>query len=220
MMSRPLLITDCDEVLLHMVVPFRQWLADDHDIEFDFTIRGFVGAMRHARTGREVASEKAWELLGSFFETEMHRQEPAPGAVAALARIAQYGNIAILTNLMDHRREARMAQLEKHGIVHPVNTNQGPKGGAIRRLVDEYEPSVAVFVDDIHQHHESAAEHVPGIWRLHMVCEPGVAPHVECAFEMGHAHARIDGWDDAAEWIIKRFEEGRPAPMMKLEKHI
>ena len=26
-MSRPLLITDCDEVLLHMVAPFRDWLV-------------------------------------------------------------------------------------------------------------------------------------------------------------------------------------------------
>ena len=26
-MSRPLIVTDCDEVLLHMVVPFRDWLT-------------------------------------------------------------------------------------------------------------------------------------------------------------------------------------------------
>ena len=33
-MSRPLLISDCDEVLLHMVAPFRDWLAETQGIEF------------------------------------------------------------------------------------------------------------------------------------------------------------------------------------------
>ena len=34
-MSRPLLITDCDEVLLHMVRHFGVWLRESHDIDFD-----------------------------------------------------------------------------------------------------------------------------------------------------------------------------------------
>jgi hypothetical protein len=34
-MSRPLVISDCDEVLLHMVAPFQAWLKANHDIDFD-----------------------------------------------------------------------------------------------------------------------------------------------------------------------------------------
>ena len=33
-MSKPLIITDCDEVLLHMVAPFRDWLGEAHGIDF------------------------------------------------------------------------------------------------------------------------------------------------------------------------------------------
>ena len=33
-MSRPLLITDCDEVLLHMVAHFGAWLDEAHDLDF------------------------------------------------------------------------------------------------------------------------------------------------------------------------------------------
>ena len=33
--GRPLIITDCDEVLLHMVVPFAEWLDEAHGIHFD-----------------------------------------------------------------------------------------------------------------------------------------------------------------------------------------
>ena len=32
-MKRPLVITDCDEVLLHMVRHFRDWLAAEHAID-------------------------------------------------------------------------------------------------------------------------------------------------------------------------------------------
>ena len=27
--GRPLVVTDCDEVLLHMVAPFRDWLGEE-----------------------------------------------------------------------------------------------------------------------------------------------------------------------------------------------
>ena len=37
-MSRPLVVTDCDEVLLHMVRHFREWLGEAHAI--DFTLDG------------------------------------------------------------------------------------------------------------------------------------------------------------------------------------
>ena len=33
-MTRPLVVTDCDEVLLHMVRHFRDWLGAEHGIEF------------------------------------------------------------------------------------------------------------------------------------------------------------------------------------------
>ena len=50
-MSRPLIITDCDEVLLHMVVPFRDWLDEVHEVHFDLTNHGFVDALRRKACG-------------------------------------------------------------------------------------------------------------------------------------------------------------------------
>ena len=44
-MNRPLLITDCDEVLLHMVAHFDAWLGEVHDIDFAFESGNFGGAM-------------------------------------------------------------------------------------------------------------------------------------------------------------------------------
>ena len=204
-MSRPLVITDCDEVLLHMIVHFRDWLGEEHDIEFRLEGHDFAHALRNRDDGSAVPIEKIWDLLNGFFDSEMHRQTPIDGAVAALNALGEEADVVILTNLSDHRREDRARQLAGHGIDARVFTNQGPKGPALRAIIEEYRPSRTVFIDDLAQHHQSAADEVPGVFRLHMVGEPLVAPHIPCALEQGHAHARIDRWEEALPWLREKL---------------
>jgi hypothetical protein len=204
---RPLLISDCDEVLLHMVRHFGVWLREAHDISFDMAGGDFVNAMKRA-DGAAVAQAEMWALLDGFFPGEMARQTLVPHAADALGRIAEVADIVILTNLGDHCRDARVAQLAAHGIAHRVETNSGGKGDPVSRLVAEYGAPVTVFVDDLAVHHDSVARHAPGVHRLHMVSEPGLAPHIAPAAQ---AHARIDEWLAAEQWIMARFGDGRPA---------
>lgn len=206
-MSRPLVITDCDEVLLHMVAHFRDWLGEAHEIDFAFDAPDFTTALTRRGTGETVEQKEIWRLLNGFFDTEMERQEPIAGAVEAYGTLAEKADVVVLTNLLDHRQEDRARQLARHGIDVKVYTNQGPKGGAIARILDEYEPSRAVFIDDLSQHHTSAREHAPDIARLHLCGEPGLAPHIACGQKAGDAHARIDNWQDALPWILDRLEE-------------
>ena len=67
---------------------------------------------------------------------------------------------------------------------------------------------MTVFVDDLEHHHESVAEHAPGVFRLHMIADPGLAAQVPPA---PHAHARIDDWAEARAWIEARFAAGLTA---------
>lgn len=126
--------------------------------------------------------------------------------------IGEHADIVVLTNLNDHRQQSRSEQLARFGLHHRVVCNQGPKGEPLKRIVDEHAPSVAIFVDDLPQHHESAAEHAPEVWRLHMVGETALAPHIVCAATAGHAHARIDSWTAALDWVMERIALGVPAP--------
>lgn len=203
---RPLLICDCDEVLLHMVRHFRTWLGEAHAIDFAFT-HDFASAMTRA-DGSRPSREEMWTLLGGFFPAQMHRQTLVPHAREALAMLAESADIVILTNLQDHCQTHRVAQLAEHGIVHRVECNQGGKGEPVARLVAEHGDPVTVFVDDLAVHHESVAVAAPGVHRLHMVAEPEMAGAIPAA---PHAHARIDDWRAAAAWIAARFAEGRPA---------
>ncbi len=208
---RPLLVTDCDEVLLYMVAPFREWLGEIHDIDFDFSGGDFAKALIDRKTREAVQPSDIWPLLNAFFDTEMHRQMPIPGAIEALRTIGEQADIVVLTNLMDHRQVSRSAQLARFGIHHRVVCNQGPKGEPLKRIIDEHAPSVAIFIDDLPQHHESAAQHAPEVWRLHLVGEAALAPHIACAATAGHAHARIDTWNEALDWVLERLTIGAPA---------
>ena len=198
-MSKPLLITDCDEVLLHMVSHFKDWLNEAHACDFAIE-RAFAEPL--TRNGVALARDDIWELLDGFFQTEMNRQTLVPGATAALERLGLQADIVVLTNLGHHFNEARATQLLGHGIAHRVVTNQGGKGDPVARLIAEFDPSVTVFVDDLGQHHASVAQAAPDTWRLHMIAEPIMAKVTPPARE---AHARIDDWDVAVAWIEARF---------------
>ncbi len=202
-MSRPLLITDCDEVLLHMVVPFSQWLDESHDIHFDLDRGDFVGALTHKASGALVQGERIWPLLKGFFETEMHRQQPITGAVEAINALAEHADVVVLTNLTDDARGWRADQLRAVGIDFPVFTNQGGKGELLAQIIADHAPSHTVFVDDLIHQHESVAKHAPDVFRLHMVGEPRIARHIKPA---PSAHARIDDWQAARGWIMDRFQ--------------
>lgn len=204
-MSRPLVITDCDEVLLYMIAPFRTWLDERHDIELDLKTGDFSHSIRHRATGELVEPEQIWQLLGGFFDSEMHRQTPVAGAVKAIAELRDHADVVVLTNLMDHRQDARSRQLAEHGLSLRVFTNQGPKGPALMAILDEYRPSRAFFVDDLAQHHGSVAELAPHVSRLHLCAEPAIAPHIDCAHAAGYAHARIDDWDKALPWLLEKL---------------
>ena len=204
-MTKPLVISDCDEVLLHMVAPYKDWLGEQHGINFVMESSDFSKAMRHASDGRVVEPAEIWRLLGLFFDTQMHRQPAISGAVEGINALAQHADVVILTNLNDDRREARARQLEAVGITARVFTNQGPKGPALKAILDEYQPSRAVFIDDLPQHHGSVMEITPHVGRLHLCGEPMLAPFIDCAHVQGHAHARIDEWDRALPWLLDRI---------------
>ena len=209
-MSRPLVVTDCDEVLLHMIRHFRDWMAEQHGVDFDLSGNPFAEDFLLPGRSEPLTYEEKWQFLDAFFDEEMARQTPIVGAVAAVAELQREADVVVLTNLQDRYNAARAAQLRENGFAARVVTNQGPKGAALKRIVEEFAPSRAVFIDDLAHHHASAAEVLPDISRLHFCGEPAIAPHVACAFAAGHAHARIDTWDEALPWLLETLHGSRP----------
>lgn len=208
-MTRPLVITDCDEVLMHMVVPFAQWADEEHGVIFRMEDTSFANALKRKECGTPLEAAEVWPLLDGFFRTEMARQTPIPGAIEAMAAIAEHADIVVLTNVGPDHQQTRADQLAALGLAAPVIGSRGGKGEPVRRLVDERQPSVAIFIDDLPNHHKSVAIEAPQVWRLHMVGEPAIAEKIPPATD---AHARIDDWNAARDWILARLAEKIPAP--------
>ena len=206
-MSRPLVISDCDEVILHMVAHFKDWLEESQGVDFNLVGGNFGQALRWQESGELVEPNEIWRLLGGFFDTEMDRQLPIAGSVDALNELSEHADVVILTNLVDFRRDKRAEQLAAHGLNARVYTNQGPKGPALQKIIEEYSPSRALFIDDLAQHHLSVMETTPDVVRLHFCGEPMIAGAIDCAHKAGHADARIDVWSEALPWLKDRLEE-------------
>ncbi|MEM9501954.1 MAG: HAD family hydrolase [Pseudomonadota bacterium] len=208
-MSRPLIISDCDEVLLHMVAHFKEWLEESQGVDFNLDDGNFSKALTWRENGEFLQADEVWRMLGGFFDTEMDRQKPIVGAVEAINAVAEHADVVILTNLVDKRRDKRAEQLAAHGIHAQVYTNQGPKGPALQKIIEEHSPTQAIFIDDLAQHHASVKETVPHVGRLHMCGEPMIADAIDCAHKAGHADARIDRWAEALPWLIEKLEQSR-----------
>jgi hypothetical protein len=206
-MTRPLIISDCDEVLLHMVAHFKDWLEESEGVAFNLEGHNFAEALRWQTSGDLLEPADIWKMLGRFFDTQMDSQMPIAGAVEGINTLAEKADIVILTNLVDERREKRAEQLAAVGINARVFTNQGPKGPALKAIIDEYAPTRAVFIDDLAQHHASVAEITPQVTRLHLCGEPMIAHTIDCAHKAGHAQARIDRWDEALPWLLEQLED-------------
>lgn len=201
--GRPLLVTDCDEVLLHMVRHFADWLDEEHDVLFRLDQGDMASALRDKASGAPVPTERVWQYLWGFFESEMHRQTIVPGAIEALGTIGEKADIVVLTNLGEEAREGRIAQLARFGIRHEVVCNRGGKGEPLRSIVARHRAPRHLFVDDLAVHHSSVAKHSPDTHRLHMIAEPSLAAVMAPAQD---AHARIDDWASATPWILERLE--------------
>jgi hypothetical protein len=198
---KPLLILDCDEVILEFAGPFAAWLRAARDVELRFDSFALVGNMRHLDDSRPVDPADFPALLDGFFQHGQHLQAPAEGAIAALTALSAEMDLVVLTNIPHAWRDIRLAHLKALGLDVPVHANDGPKGRMVQALAGD---RPAVFVDDLPPHHSSAAKHAPAVGRLHMVADATLRGLIPAAPD---AHARIDRWDEAQLWI-RGFLEG------------
>ncbi len=192
-MTRPLIISDCDGVLLEFAAPFIAYLASEHGLTLKLDSFALAGNIRDA-AGEPIAPTQFPALLDGFFATHMTTQLPVAGAVAALSMLARDCDIVVLTNIADHHALTRTTELARLGMPFRVIGNHGPKGAPIKALIAEFQPSAAIFIDDLPPHHSSAKKNVPTVHRLHMVAEPPLRSLIPAAID---ADARIDDWDDA-----------------------
>jgi hypothetical protein len=198
--TRPLLICDCDEVLVHFAGPFANWLAAERALELSFESFALAGNIRRKSDGGVVDHSEIGALVDAFFEGAMHGQPAVAGAAEALETLSQHYRVVILSNIRDAFTERRAEQIRAHGMPFPVHCNSGPKGPAVCRLLAEYGAERAVFVDDLPPHHTSVKNDAVHVHRLHMVADPSLRSLIPAAPD---AHIRIDIWAEALPYLSR-----------------
>jgi enamine deaminase RidA (YjgF/YER057c/UK114 family) len=173
-MSRPLVITDCDEVLLYMVAPFRDWLGETHGVDLRHERRRF--RPRHDKLPRQRRAGCTAKTSGGCSTCSSTARciasRPVPGVIDAIAALRAHADVVVLTNLKDHRQEARRRQLAgtwpRPAVYHQPGAERPGAAGDPRRIP----PARAIFIDDLAQHHGSVAELVPHVEPPALCAEP------------------------------------------------
>lgn len=201
--NRPLLICDADEVLVEFIKGLERFL-ERQGLVLDLQSFRIHGNVKYRDSKEPVADERVTRLIDEFFAADTDSLDPVPGAAAALTGLQDEAQVIILSNLPASAREARAANLARHGMHYPVIAGSGPKGNVILPLIQGMRAPV-VFVDDLPPHHASVASVTPHVHRLHFVADERLAKLVPPS---AHAHARIDQWPEAADWIRRVIRKG------------
>lgn len=198
--SRPLLLCDVDEVVVHFLRGLEHWL-DKNGLWLDPASFALNGNIRHKHDNQPLDEEKVGPAIMSFFEELTSSLEVIEGAVPALQALSEHGDIVMLSNLPTEFRQERIENLAGHGLDFPLVTNSGPKGPAIATIAGEHTGPV-VFIDDHTGYLKSASEHLPAATLVHFMQDERFGRHVP---HKPFIHHRTDNWTDAHRHIAAVF---------------
>ncbi len=200
--ARPVIICDVDEVTLHFVRGFEQWL-EEHELWLDPRSYHFEGNVRRRDDGEVIPTHQLKAHMQAFFKARIGSLEAIEGAAEVLAGLSSEAQVVMLTNLPHEYHETRRRNLAGHGMDYPLITNSGPKGPAVAAIAGRGNGD-CVFVDDHADFLESAHEHHPRAELVHFLHDERFAPH---ARQVPQARARVGHWQ-AAEAVIRQALDG------------
>ncbi|MEM0944302.1 MAG: hypothetical protein AAGI70_10170 [Pseudomonadota bacterium] len=187
--GRPLLAVDADEVLVELAAHLKRFVAA-HGIEMRLTEYRLEGTMFEAGAEHPLPFDETLAWLGRFFDNEVRRQRPVPGAPDALSRLSERAQIMVLTNVPRHGLAGRIENLAGLGIPYPVVENTGGKGPALAWLAERVGTPV-IFIDDSPSQIESAAKHATGVTTIHFTGARDLAGIIPACPE---AHHTVTDW--------------------------
>jgi len=200
--SRPVLVCDVDEVVLHLVGPFEKVLKERG---FGLKTHTFklTGNVYEMETGREATEGEVWAGLHQLFEEQDKRQGLVDGVLEGLARIANNIDIIFLTNMPHPYRETRRDYLVDKGFDYPLVTNSGSKVPAIKIIQENCSHPVG-FIDDGPVNLNQVREGVVDVHLFHFMADQKFR---ELAGEIKGVLCSTGDWEEASGAIIRKLME-------------
>ncbi|HEX7776429.1 MAG TPA: hypothetical protein VF449_07855 [Parvibaculum sp.] len=198
----PLIVTDCDEVLMQFLVGLETYL-ETQGLWLDLTSYALTGNIKHRDTNEVFDASGMPELMKGFFATSTHALLAVPGAADALKALSGRAQIVVLTNVPFTEKETRAKSLAAQGMDYPVIANKGLKGGAVKKLAGMVEAPV-FFLDDIHHNIASVAKAHDASHRLHFIADKRLA---KLMGQSPDSHFHTTEWAEAHDFIAARLDE-------------
>jgi len=199
--GRPLIVTDCDEVLMQFLVGLEAYL-ETQGLWLDLKSYALTGNIKRRDTNEAIAPSEMPELMKGFFATSTNALIAVPGAAEALKALSARAQVVVLTNVPFSERETRAKSLAAQGMDYPVIANKGLKGGAVRKLADMVEAPV-FFLDDIPHNIASVAKAHEACHLLHFIADQRLAKLMGQAPE---SHFHTTDWRLAHDFIAARLD--------------
>ena len=194
--DRPLIVSDADEVLVHFMAGFEDFLAS-RDLYFTWESYRLSGNIRRRDTDDALEGPEIGGLIEAFFVEYVDVLTPVEGAAEALSALSQRAQIVVLSNVPFAQRERRRRWLARHGIGYPLVANIGAKGPAVRELAART-AAPAYFIDDSPRNHHTVARDAGHVCRVHFVADARLARLLAPAPD---SHHRADNWPAARALI-------------------
>lgn len=198
----PLIVTDCDEVLMQFLVGLETYL-ETQGLWLDLRSYALTGNIKHRGTDEVFAASGMPGLMKGFFETSTHALIAVPGAADALKALSARAQIVVLTNVPYSERETRAKNLAAQGMDYPVIANKGLKGGAVKKLADMVDAPV-FFLDDIPHNIASVAKAHDASHRLHFIADKRLA---RLMGQSPDSHFHTTEWSEAHDFIAARLDD-------------
>ncbi|HTT98861.1 MAG TPA: hypothetical protein VMF58_12490 [Rhizomicrobium sp.] len=198
--GKPLVIVDADEVLLQFVAGFDKFLRE-RGLYLDLSSYRLHGNVKRLDDNTPVLDVEVTALLEEF-RSDLDWLEAVEGAQAAVTALKNTASIAVLTNVSPAQAGPRKRNLMTLGLDLPLIANSGPKGPTVSDLANRAD-APAFFVDDIPQQLASAAEHAPGVFRVHLIGDERLKPLLAPS---PHAHHYAPDWPSAVSFIREQLK--------------
>ncbi|VAW05784.1 hypothetical protein MNBD_ALPHA01-667 [hydrothermal vent metagenome] len=201
--SRPVIISDADEVILHFANILSDYL-NTRGMYVNFTSYSLEGNIKYLDSDKPVDSRLFKGLIDDYFDKHVETQTMVEGATEHLANLSELCDIVILTNIPHNFADRRRRLLDRMGLGYPMISNSGPKG-PILKAIRKKTPEKLIFIDDICHHHKSVAQYVPDALRIQFIADSQLNVMEKPS---QHSHHRCHDWPHI-EQIIREYLQSR-----------
>ena len=198
--EKPLIVSDVDEVILHFLRGLEAHL-DENGMWLDPASFALNGNIKFSGTNEPIPPARVGPVLHEFFAARAGTLDVIDNAAETLNALAETAEVVLLTNMPHPYREARIKNLRSHGIHHPVISNSGMKGAAVREIAAGTERPV-IFLDDTPNNLHSVADTCPKTTVIHFIQDDRFGRHLDVIERFS---LRTNNWIEAGDHIAEKI---------------